>query len=302
MILCLLLLRPPDPVVATVPPVSRGFGSSIAFYELIGHTQKLTSDLRGDFWEWQLPAFAGDYSVFYLSDGPCTLLREQKCLVLPANRVSYVDQKCCVRTSESWRHFVGTQGDKKWYFRGTHDTFVNMTLLLEMIQGFERRMDPMREFMFAFNFHEYDRAYYPHGGTGWLFSSFAVHQFFGRVALFDSACDMSIGDDVYMPKFFREFGLKVEDYQTNQFIVTFPNTQLDVIFNKQFHRVAPCPAGYSLYWGSKPLVPGFVRRAASIHMHKVPMNLAHRVVQETPEDFAVTFPNPNLPTFCRRTK
>jgi hypothetical protein len=64
--------------------------------------------------------------------------------------------------------------------------------------------------------------------------------------------------------FFREFGLNVEDYQTNQFIVTFPNTQLDVIFKK----VAICPTGY---WGSKPLVPGFLRTAMSIHIANGPV-------------------------------
>jgi hypothetical protein len=113
---------------------------------------------------------------------------------------------------------------------------------------------------------------------------------------------MMIGDDVWMTSFFQQFGLAVEDYQTNQFIVTFPNLQLDVILNKEFGRVGECPNGYSLYWGAKPLVPGLVRTAASIHMHRVPMDLVYKIMQETPEDFAVTFPNSDTPTFCRRRR
>jgi ribosomal protein L34 len=47
-------------------------------------------------------------------------------------------------------------------------------------------------------------------------------------------------------------------------------------------------------------LPGRVRNAASIHMHQVPMDKTYQVIVETPDDFAVTFPNPNLPLFCRK--
>jgi hypothetical protein len=211
--------------------IPRGFSTSIAFYELIGARQNITPDLRGNFWEWQLPSFPGDYSVYYLGDGPCNLIEGKTCIVLPEGRQSYDDQRCCVRTAESWRHFVKYESLKKWYFRGTHDTFVNMTALLAMIEKFELQIDPMKEYMFAFNFHEYNRVYYPHGGTGWLFSNYAVHQFLTRIGRFNSGCTWEIGDDVFMTKFFKEFGLAVEDYQTNQFIVTFPYSQSDLVLN-----------------------------------------------------------------------
>jgi hypothetical protein len=177
-----------------------------------------------------------------------------------------------------------------------------MTALLAMLEEFESKIDPMKQFMFAFNFHEWGSRYYPHGGTGWLFSNYAVHQFLTKVNWFDAGCRGSIGDDVYMPHFFRIFGLNVESYQTSQFIVTFPNKQLDVVLNKEFDRVDACPSGYSLYWGAKPLVPGLVHRAASIHMHTIPMDLAYKVLQEAPDDFAVTFPNSDTPTFCRMSE
>jgi hypothetical protein len=298
-VIFLVFLRPPDPVIVAhpAPPISL---PSIAINENIGTTQVLNPDLRGNFWEWQLPQFPGDYSVHYLGDGPCRLLNNKSCLVLPSTRSSYVDQKCCVRTGESWKHFAQFESHKKWYFRGTHDTFVNMTALLKMIQKFESQIDPMKEFQFAFNFHEYDRVYYPHGGTGWLFSNYAVQQFVTRINAFEYECDHSLADDVFMPRWFSEFGLSVENYQTNQFIVTFPNSQLEIVLDKQFNLTSQCPTGYRLFGGAKPLVPGRVHNAASIHMHKVPMDLAYRVLLESPEDFAVTFPNPNTPVFCRK--
>ena len=45
--------------------------TSAAFYSLIGYSQKITPDLRGNFWEWQLPDYPIDADLVYLSDGPC---------------------------------------------------------------------------------------------------------------------------------------------------------------------------------------------------------------------------------------
>jgi hypothetical protein len=81
--------------------------------------------------------------------------------------------------------------------------------------------------------------------------------------------------------------------------VTWPNHLLDVIFKKEYERVKKCPEVYHLYPGSQGLKPGLCRTAASIHMHRVPMEKAWQVLLETPEDFAVFFPDPNTPTFCR---
>jgi hypothetical protein len=186
----------------------------------------------------------------------------------------------------------------KWYFRGTHDTFVNLTALTEVIHDLEKRGDPMTTFGFAFNFHEYGNRYYPHGGTGWLFSNYAVKMFSANIRAFTSLCQDSF-DDVALAYFFNDMGLNIMDWQTNRFVVTFPNHMRDVIFGRKWSKVGSCPKTYHLYPGSVGLVPGRPRVAASVHMHRVPMDQAWRLLCETPVDFAVYFPNPNVPTFCR---
>jgi hypothetical protein len=272
--------------------------TSIAFYVIAGASQtNLNPDLRGRFWEFQLSSFTGNYSLQYLSDGPLTT-NGIDFLVLPAGSKSYEDSRFCIRTPESWRHFIRHNSQMRWYFRGTHDTFVNLTALSELITDLEAKNDPMTKFSFAFNFHEYGNMYYPHGGTGWLFSNYAVHRFVDDISTFIVMCRGSY-DDVALSHFFKRLGLDVMDWQTNKFIVTFPNHMLDVIWQKKWNKVRMCPDAYHLFPGSVGLVPGRPRVAASIHMHRVPMDEAWRVLSETPVDFAVYFPNPNLPTFCQ---
>jgi hypothetical protein len=254
-------------------------------------------DLRGNFWEWQLSFFTGGYSTYYFSDGPLHT-NGIDFLVLPEGPETFEDSRFCIRTPETWKHFLKHNPTTKWYFRGTHDTFVNLTELTSLIHKLETKGDPMTTFNFAFNFHEYNSEYYPHGGTGWLFSNYAVRKFASRIDSFVSRCDPS-ADDLAMPGFFKEFGLDVMNYQTNKFIVTWPNDLMDVIFEKQYEDVKKCPDVYHLYLGSKGLLPAPCRTAASIHMHRVPMDKAWPVLLETPVDFAVFFPEPNTPTFCR---
>jgi hypothetical protein len=186
----------------------------------------------------------------------------------------------------------------RWYFRGTHDTFVTLTALSLMIDEFERNGDPMTTSHFAFNFHEYNYRYYPHGGTGWLFSSFAVRKLHEQIGQFIALC-LSSFDDVALSVLFERLGIDMMRYQTSKFIVTWPNHMLDVIFQKKWSSVAKCPKAYHLYPGCKGLKPGYAWTAASIHMHKVPMELAWKVLSETPLDYGVFFPEPNTPTFCQ---
>lgn len=295
----------PRPVVVddqsefTVPRIETD--TSIAFYTIAGASQKnLGVDWRGKFWEFQLKSFGGNYSLQYLSDGPLTV-NGVEFMVLPEGSGSFEDRKFCIRTPETWRHFMEHNLDKKWYFRGTHDTFINLTALTEVISELEARGDPMTTYQFAFNMHEYGNMYYPHGGTGWLFSNYAVRRFYENVGTFVRMCDGS-ADDVALTVFFHHMGLDVMDYQSNRFIVTFPLWDLDVIFHRRYGRVKTCPRGYYLYPNANPpLVPGAIRGAACLHMHKVPMDKVWRVLSETPPEFAVYFPNPNLPQFCNMT-
>jgi hypothetical protein len=226
---------PPQSVIPTIHS-----DTSISFYTICGASQTITTaDLRGRFWEWQLKHFTGNYSLRCLSDGPLSA-NGIDFLVLPEGRVRFDDSQFCIRTPESWRHFVRHNAQTKWHFRGTHDTFVNMTALALLISDLERAGDPMTTLNFAFNFHEYNHQYYPHGGTGWLFSNYAVRMFLERVDVFVAMCQRS-ADDVALPDFFKMFGLDVMSYQTPQFIVTWPNHLLDVIFQKKWDMVPKCP-------------------------------------------------------------
>jgi hypothetical protein len=286
----------PDPPQSPIATISTD--TSIVFYTICGASQNIKgADLRGNFWEWQLKYFTGKSATYYFSDGPLHV-NGIDFLVLPADQTSFQDSRFCIRTPETWKHFLEHHPDAKWYFRGTHDTFVNLTSLTLLIHDLEQQDDPMTAFNFAFNFHEYNYEYYPHGGTGWLFSNYAVRKMSERMNTFISRCEGS-ADDVAMTWFLKQFGVDVMNYQTNKFIVTWPNHLLDVIFKKEYESVPKCPPTYALYPGARGLKPGPCRTAASIHMHRVPMDQAWPVLLQTPEDFAVFFPDPNTPTFCR---
>ena len=278
------------------------FNTSIAFYTIIGARQNFPPehDLRGKFWEFQLANFPYNYSLHYLCDGPFNI-NNVNCLVLPEGSTSYEDRKLCIRTHQSWKHFVENNLDKKWYFRGTHDTFINMTALELMLMDLESKLDPMKEFGLVYNVHEYNYKLYPHGGTGWLFSNYAVRQFFSKEKKFLKHCDY-IADDVGMAPFMEEvFNLTVLDYVSNQFIVTWPNTEGEIIYQKQYERVRKCPKAYHLYPHAPGLIPCPARTAVSIHMHHVPMDEAWTLLNLTPENFSVTYPVPSYPTFCQNS-
>lgn len=272
--------------------------TSIAFYVIAGASQKgLDPDLRGKFWEPQLKYYKFKHSITYLSDGPLKV-NDIEFLVLPEGIGSFEDKQFCIRAPETWIHFNKYNLDKKWYFRGIHDTFINMPELLKFIEELEKKGDPMTTFNFAFNMHEWNHMYYPHGGTGYLFSNYAMRKFYENIQTFRRICQGSF-DDVALTSFFREMGLDVMDYQTNKFIVTWPLTQTDVILKKQYSEVRPCPPYYQLYPGAPKLLPCPAHTAASVHFHRVPMNLVYKIIQETPPNFAVYFPDPNTPLFCK---
>ncbi|KAK8886860.1 hypothetical protein M9Y10_037893 [Tritrichomonas musculus] len=272
--------------------------TSIAFYVIAGASQKgLDPDLRGTFWEPQLKYYKFNHSITYLSDGPLSV-NGVDFLVLPEGKGNFEDKQFCIRAPETWIHFNKYNLDKKWYFRGIHDTYINMPELLKFINELENKGDPMKTYNFAYNMHEYGHMYYPHGGTGYLFSNYAMRKFYRNIDRFRRICQGAF-DDVALTPFFQGLGLNVMDYQTNKFIVTWPLTQTDVILKKKYAEVKDCPPYYQLYEGGPKLLPCPAHTAASVHFHRVPMNLVHRIIQETPPNFAVYFPDPNTPLFCK---
>ena len=275
------------------------FRTSIAFYNIFGNDQKFKEgeDCRGNYWEFQLNDYTGVTNVTYVTNGPLTI-NNKTVLVLTDGGLTTDDRQFCQRTPNTWHHFMNNYPNHRWYFRGTHDTFVNFKYLMELIQELEKKYDPMTQYAMAYNCHEYGHRLYPHGGTGYLFSNYAIKQFLAKEHDFRRICSYS-ADDVALHDFLNQLGEPVEKWMTNKFIVTWPNTETDIIMKKQYYKVKNCPKAYRLYSEATPMLPCPCRTAASIHMHRIPMNKAWEILQNTPENFAVTFINPDTPTFCK---
>lgn len=282
-------------------PYDPYYNTSIAFYVIVGATHHIPpeEDIRGRFWEFQLPYNKLNTTVHYVSDGPIKINGEPALVPGDNPNATFNDRQFCIRAKYVWKHFVENHKDTKWFFRGIHDTFVNMTGLVDMLRELEKKIDPMNEWGLVYNVHEYGYQLYPHGGTGYLFSNYAVRQFVSKIANFDHYC-YQIADDVGLAPFMRDlFGLDITKYISNKFIVTWPNTENDIIFKKEYHKASICPPYYQLYTDAFKLTPCPAKTAVSIHMHRVNMRLALPLLQQTPDDFSVTYPTPSNPTFCR---
>jgi hypothetical protein len=267
--------------------------SSIAFYINIGHTHKVTPDLRGNFWEWQLPSPVLNISVTYVGDGPCRLINDSVCFQTPFNGMwEYVDDRQCLRTQSGWRHFVTHNSEKRWYFKGVHDTFVNISLLEELIEELEGKCDPMNEPMMAFNLHEYGRYLYPQGGSGWVFSNYVVRKLWENVDAFQQLCDGAHADDVAIGHFLPRLGWNVTDYQMSRFMPYWPLVKVN------WDSVEACPPNYLLFPNAMPLRPTPCRRLIAVHMHEVPMDVAYQEYHEGPECIGF-FAGAPFTSFCR---
>lgn len=274
------------------------YNSSIAFYQIAGFDYKLVNelDLRGILWEKQTEGYGGNISFVFFSNGPLSV--NNITFLVPDGHSGDPDKKFCHRAEATLKHFVEHHSDYKWYFRGIHDTFVNFTALTEVIMELESKYDPMKEFAMAYNCHEYNYKLYPHGGTGYLFSNYAVRKFVDNMDRFLHHCN-GIADDVGLTDFLKFFGVDVTTFISSRFIVTWPNTQTDVILKRQFHRVPPCPDYYQLYNNAPKQRPCHIKTAASLHMHRIKMQDMEDLLRLIPDDFAVTYLDPNSPRFCR---
>lgn len=272
--------------------------SSIAFYHIAGADHKLEDDvdLRGILWEKQTEGYRGNVAFVFFSNGPLTV--NNITFLVPDGHSGDPDEKFCNRAEATLKHFVANYPNYKWYFRGIHDTFVNFTALIEVIKELESKYDPMKEFAMAYNCHEYNYKLYPHGGTGYLFSNYAVKKFVENMDRFLYHCS-GIADDVGLTDFMKSFGIDVTKFISSRFIVTWPNTQTDVLLKRQYDAVPPCPDYYQLYKNAPKQYPCHIKTAASLHMHKIKMKDMEHLLRITPEDFAVTYLDPNSPRFCR---
>lgn len=272
------------------------FKTSIAFYIVLGANHKVEPDLRGKFWEFQLPDFKHDYTLDYISDGP--MQRDgMNITTLPPDSLPGSDKQFCKRAPAIWQHFVQNYNDTKWFYRGVHDTFLNLTALDLQLKELEKTIDPMNEWGLVYNCHEYVYNMYPHGGTGYLFSNYAVRQFVKKINEFKSICSGG-ADDLALSPFLQSFGIDVMAHYSTQYIVTMPNTQVDTILEGRFNEIRKCPEYYQLYSNAPKMKPCHVKTAVSMHMHHIQMDKVLPMWLKVPDNYYVTYLTPNDPRFC----
>jgi hypothetical protein len=209
------------------------------------------------------------------------------------------DRFLCSRTAETVRQFVALSSDKRWYFRGVHDTYINVAALADFIFDLEQQFDPITESVLAYNVHVRAGVYFPHGGAGWLASRFAVGRFHRRLETFRAKCSAVEGDDVAMGPFLERLGIDVLKWQTDKWIVAWPSSEAEIIAAWIGGPPKLCPKGYRLKTMGTEFRPAAIKRAAVIHWHNLPLELAHVWLPRVPEDYAVTFHRSWKPSFCR---
>jgi hypothetical protein len=197
------------------------------------------------------------------------------------------------------RQFVALNSDKRWYFRGVHDTFIRVAALSDFIFDLEQRFDPMAESVFAYNVHVRGGVYFPHGGAGWLASHFAIDLFHRNLPTFRALCNTTEADDLAMGPFLRRLGIDLLKWQTDKWIVAWPSSEAEIIAAWTGISCKVCPMGYRLKTNGTEFRPSSIKRAAVIHWHGLPLGLAHIWLARVPDDYAVTFPRSWKPSFCR---
>jgi len=270
---------------------------SVSFYVIAGVNQSLDPDYRGLFWESQLDDYFLQYSIDYISDG-YMVVNGVEFNVLPHNSSYMRDPQLCIRTSQTWNHFLDHHSDSQWYFRGTHDTYVNVRNLLKFFE--QNYVNPMSSPIFAFNFHEFNDKIYPHGGAGWLISNYGIKMLNRSVNKFLKLCKRSY-DDVALGEYMELLGLNIVNWQSSKFIVTWPKDENEIVLKNKWSKVKKCPInGYRLS-NHLPILPiSPINDAISIHMHNMSMKIAKEIIWNIPDNIAVTFLNPDSPMFCNK--
>ena len=269
---------------------------STVIYVIAGVNLEFEPDPRGVTFEYQLDQLDTDIDVVYVADGKLDSNGRKWIDATSSNP----DPKLCDRTAWTWEHFEKNFPDKRWVFRGVHDTYVNITALNMLIANLEKKYDPMTEMVFSWNFHEYSYMLYPHGGAGWLMSGFAVRQFAKRTERFKWLCDGS-ADDVALAPFAEEYGVNIQKWLSPQHCVTWPNQQLDMILSGDYSSVLTCPAGYYLFNGSPYFKHIPYWEMVSIHLHRTDIIKIRNAIDTVPKEMAVTFIDPNTPVLCNTT-
>lgn len=280
---------------------------SIVIYVIFGAFQKnIQHDIRGHFWEPQLRNFTKDTIIVnYISDFNMSIPGLN---IFQVEYDSYFpnldknDRTVMFRTSETWHHFASKYKRIPWYFRGTHDTYINLLNLKSLIHELEKKYNPMKDIVMRYGLHEHAGLIYPHGGSGYLFSNAAVRLFATKYHEFRKGSKNCLGDDTCMPFFMKKyFNLNATDYGSDLFIFSYPID--DPIHISQNFSAAPmCPEHYQVFKDSMQMKPHKYSSAVSMHMHRVNMDEVVPRLDRMPENIALSFSYQNSSMyFCRTT-
>ncbi|EAX99799.1 hypothetical protein TVAG_175680 [Trichomonas vaginalis G3] len=275
------------------------FLTSIAIYITIGANQKLKKDFRGKFWETQLPNPHLDCKIHYVSDAPFKINNITKCLVPKSAYIDKINDKIyCQRTFLGWEHFLIHHKEIKWYFRGIHDTFLNLTNLADLLKNIEKTHDPMKEEIAVYGAHEVAGNYYPQGGGGFLLSHGALKKLYKYKNEFHQICPIQ-NDDLALGVMLESFlGINISENASDRFIATWPYEFIDEILTKNYTSFVKCPQYYRMHYNSSYLKPIRVESCVSFHMHGIDMDVALELLKSSPKNLFVYYTESASPRFC----
>jgi hypothetical protein len=246
-------------------------GELIVIYMVAGHDQKMRGmDLRGATWE-PLFELSERIVVEHVSDGPLTV-NGVTFTVLPEGSKAYRDVWNRKITKECWKHFLRYHPNSRWFLRGLHDVFVNVTNLLDEIHHLERQYDPFSQWVARYGCHRFMGLDCPHGSTGHMYSNRAVRMLVDNIEVFDR-CKRGTYEDVCTRTTIDALNQSFYNGCSSRFIIQLPDihdSDIRALVRRRTDYV--CAAWQNHGAVSEIRVgPSQVSSAITIHMHKLKM-------------------------------
>jgi hypothetical protein len=246
-------------------------------------------DLRGQTWERDFKKeLRKGITVYHVAESAFSVNGVVDWTVLPEGPRPHRPFKGRENMKKCWRHFIANHPNARWFLRGDHDMYVNITNLRALIAKLDSEYDPMTEWVARHGCtgYEIDTV---HSSTGILLSQAAVKRLVNSVWYFDAA-PSNFGLDFCMRLVMDRIGVKFYEGCSPQFFIGFPRSSRDL------QDPIACPQ-YNIF-GKETRVrvsPLLVSRAVAIHMHDIRMELWTDSIRNA-ENVSVYWDND--PFFC----
>jgi hypothetical protein len=272
----------------------------VAIYILVDASAHFNPDLRTRFWEPQLETLRLQATVDYVSDAPVSIGQSINWIVPPYCQREKADSDpgYCYRNVESWSHFVSYQSRKRWYFKGSQDTYIDVANLLMLIDRLEETIDPMTQAYFQYTIDETNGVLTPDGVTGWLLSNAAVQTLFHHAQHFIYGCD-KLGEDSGMAQMIHNLQLEVDQFISPFFIAEWPNDTLDVLTTQeQTAQFYDCPEKQYRYTEKVEAPFDDPKDLVATRMPFAPMDQVEGLLTDFNKDLRIGYPADHQPVFC----